>query len=229
MKKCVKHKCSFPCGEISFLLANLLSAIGIALQVKANLGVSMVAAPAYLLSEKLSWLTFGGAELAVQGFLFLLCCLVTRKFVYKRLLSFVAAIPYSWILDFVMELFSGINLSGFIEKIALFLFGSIVLSLRIALYFRSYLPCQVYEMFVKCIAEHFSVDTTKVKSFYDWSSFTIAGVMSLAFFHGIHGIGIGTLLCTVTNAPLIRFWGNIGDKRFTFAPLFPKLEIYLKE
>ena len=50
MKKCVKHKCSFPCGEISFLLANLLSAIGIALQVKANLGVSMVAAPAYLLS-----------------------------------------------------------------------------------------------------------------------------------------------------------------------------------
>lgn len=43
MKKCVKHKCSFPGGEIAFLLANLLSAIGIALQVKANLGVSILA------------------------------------------------------------------------------------------------------------------------------------------------------------------------------------------
>ncbi|MFQ8843409.1 MAG: hypothetical protein ACLR8P_23640 [Clostridium fessum] len=46
------------CGELVFVLGTVLSALGIALQTKADIGISMVAAPAYILSLKIPVLSF---------------------------------------------------------------------------------------------------------------------------------------------------------------------------
>lgn len=40
------------CGRLAFVFGTVLSAFGIALQTKADIGISMVAAPAYIFAEK---------------------------------------------------------------------------------------------------------------------------------------------------------------------------------
>lgn len=71
------------CGELAFVLGTVLSALGIALQTKADIGISMVAAPAYILSLKIPVLSFGISECLVQCGLFILCCFITKKFAWR--------------------------------------------------------------------------------------------------------------------------------------------------
>ena len=40
----------------------------------------------------------------------------------------------------------------------------------------------------------------------------------ILFFGKLVGIGVGTILCTVINAPMIAAWGNFLDKHFHFDP-----------
>lgn len=185
------------------------SSLGIALQVRANLGVSMVAAPAYILSLKWTWLSFGRVEWLVQGLLFLLCCLLTGRVQWRFLSSFAVAIPYGILLDGMLWLCRGVAPMGLAARLAVFLVGCVVLALGIALFFRSDLPCQMYEMFVKAMADHWRVPQARVKLIYDWSSLLLAIALTLACFQTFKGIGPGTVLCTVVNAPLIGLWERV--------------------
>ncbi len=49
-----------------------------AMLAAADLGMSMVVAPAYIVSIKVSALTFGQAEYIVQGILFVVFCIVMK-------------------------------------------------------------------------------------------------------------------------------------------------------
>lgn len=198
---------------IVFIAATLFSSLGIALQVKANLGISMVAAPAYILSLRLEWLSFGQAEWLIQGFLYILCCLLTKKFQSKILYSFVVAIPYGAVLDGMLWLCDKLSPSDFISQILIFLLGSVILALGIALFFHSDLPCQMYEMFVKTMAGYWGMKPTTLKLVYDWSSLLCAVIMTIVFFQAIRGIGIGTILCTIINAPLIQLWNRLIQRK----------------
>ena len=58
-------------SEIAYLLGTVLLALGTAMLVFGNFGVSMVVAPAFVLHMKLSavwsWFSFGVAEYLLQG------------------------------------------------------------------------------------------------------------------------------------------------------------------
>lgn len=69
--------------EIAYVLGIILVALGTALVERANFGVSMVVAPAYVIYQKLSqtfsFFTFGMAEYLLQGLLILLIIIIVRK------------------------------------------------------------------------------------------------------------------------------------------------------
>lgn len=65
----------------------------------ANFGISMIVAPAYILSLKTGFLTFGQAEYVLQAGLFIVFCLVMRKFKAVYLSSFVTCLIYGAVLD----------------------------------------------------------------------------------------------------------------------------------
>lgn len=56
-------------AELAYVLGLIILALGVALMEKADLGISMVVAPAYLISLKVSFLTFGRAEYTLQAVL----------------------------------------------------------------------------------------------------------------------------------------------------------------
>ena len=95
--------------ELAYALGLVILDLGTALMERANFGMSMVVAPAYLLHLKISqfWpvFSFGMAEYVFQAFLLILLSLVMGRFKKGYLFSFVTAVLYGLILDAVTWLF----------------------------------------------------------------------------------------------------------------------------
>ena len=86
-------------SEVVYILAVALLSLAVAMLTAANFGVSMIVAPAYLLSLKVGILTFGQAEYVIQAGLFIIFCIVMRGFRAVYLSSFVTCLIYGAALD----------------------------------------------------------------------------------------------------------------------------------
>ena len=85
--------------EMAYAIGILALALGTALMEKADYGMSMVVAPAYLIylkiSESVSWFTFGMAEYSLQAILIIILAIVMHRFKRKYLFSFIIfTVPY---------------------------------------------------------------------------------------------------------------------------------------
>ena len=221
-------------AELVYAAAIILISFSVAMISCTGFGVSMVVAPAYLLSLKFPEIfTFGLAEYVVQGMLMLVFCIVIRKFKIVYLTAFITCLIYGAVLDLWRLIIPAFNPSvtepgtlSFTFSLILFVFGNLITALSIAMFFRTYLYPQVYDLFVKGVSEFYKINTNKFKVIYDFSSLAVSVVMTLAFFGRIEGIGLGTLAVTVVNGALIAFWCRIIDKYFVIKPTFEKFAKY---
>ena len=217
-------------GELAYILAILLLSFGVALTSAADLGLSMVVSPAYILSQKLGFLTFGQSEYVMQALLFLLFCILMGRVKPIYFASFGTCLIYGAVLDLwrwiIPMLNPNVTAPGSFPmavRILLFLIGMLISSLAIALFFKTYLYPQVYEMFVKYVSDRFSVNRIKFKRCFDGSMLLLAVVMTLCFFQKFVGIGVGTIVLTLFNGIQIGWFDRKLDECCTFTPTFPKL------
>lgn len=66
-------------GEFVYVAAILLLSLAVAMLSAANFGVSMIVAPAYIISQKLGVITFGQGEYLVQSLLFVAFCILMKR------------------------------------------------------------------------------------------------------------------------------------------------------
>ena len=232
-------------SEFLWLFGMIFVAFGVSICNKANLGVSMIAAPAFVVSEAISsfWSGFsvGVTEYLIQGLMLLVLCLVVRRFNWRYLLAFAVAVLYGYILDFFLWIFSGISFDEVWLRWVMLLVGDAITALGVACFFRTYMPLQVYELFVAEIASCFRLNINKTKLCFDMAFLLISLILAVSLFGdvktfdfsailyvGFHNIGLGTLVTTVINSPLIAFMGKLIDRVFGTKPAFPKLEYFLK-
>lgn len=214
-------------NEIAWVLGIVLCALGVCLMTKADFGLSMIAAPAYILHtgfiKIFPWYTQGTSEYIFQGVLLIVLCIVLRRFRFRYLLSFVTAVLFGLMLDGWFLVFGG---NGAYEELAArvsaFIAGELITGVAIAFFFRTSLPLQIYELVVTELAGRYSWKNTTVKQIYDIVSLFLS--LALAFFvnHNMTGIGIGTVIVAAVNAPLIALFGKLLDKAFVFNSLFIK-------
>lgn len=214
-------------NEVAWVLGVLLCTFGIALCTKAGLGLSMIAAPPYIIHLKMTnifpWYTQGTSEYIFQAFLIIITCITCRRFKFKYILSFVTALASGFALDGWFFLLGG---NGVVSSMALrvifFALGEAITALAIAFYFRTDLPLQAYELLVSEISEKFALDKNKVKQVNDACYFFGSIILALVLNHSIKGVGLGTIVITVVNAPLITIFGKLLDKLFVFDHLFKR-------
>lgn len=223
MKKIKLH------SETVYVLGILILSFSVAMITATNFGVSMIVAPAYLLSLKLPFLTFGQSEYIVQGLLFIVFCILMKKIKLMYFFSFITGIFYGAVLDlwraFIPHFNPAITTPGVLPitlKVIYFVLGMSMTSFSIALLFRAYIYPQVYDFFVKGICEHYSLDRGKFKSGFDASFFLISLIMTFLLFGAVKGIGIGTIIMTVFNGLLIATFGKFIDKYFEITVAFPR-------
>ena len=95
-------------SELLWLLGDIFVAIGVAICSKADLGVSMIAAPAFVVYEAIAplWSGFsvGMTEYIIQGLMLIILCLIVRRFNWRYLLAFAVAVLYGYTLNLFLWL-----------------------------------------------------------------------------------------------------------------------------
>lgn len=195
--------------ELAYIVGIIVLALGTAFMERANFGMSMVVAPAYLVylkvSQYYSWFTFGMAEYCFQALLIIVLSITLVRFKKKYLFSFVTAFIYGNILDLLMKIVGMIPEGGYVQRIVFYLTGLIICAIGVAFLFHTYITPEAYELFVMEIAEKYNKDIHITKTIYDCCSCFLAIIMSFTFygFLRFEGVKIGTIVCAIINGWLI--------------------------
>lgn len=214
-------------SELAYATGIIGLALGTAFMEKANMGISMVVAPAYLLYLKLSqfwpFVTFGMAEYTMQGCLLVVMVVVLRKFKVAYLFSFITAIIYGFALDCSIAFIAHINASNFILRTAFYIIGLLLCAVGVAFIFHTYIAPEVYELFVKEVSTKTHIKISRFKTGYDCVSCLIGIIMSFLFFGLFHfeGVKLGTVICALVNGVTIGLISKGLDKHFDFVDLLP--------
>lgn len=212
--------------EISYVLGLIIMSLGAAFTVLAELGMSMVVAPAYILhlklSETLPWFSFGISEYFVQGFLVLLTAAIMRRFKLSYLFSFVTAVLYGTMLDGAIYLTSFVPADTLALRFLWCILGTVLCAIAVSLFLHTYISPEAYELILKEITTTFSLNVTRTKMIYDVTSTIISVILSFSFFGfgEFHGIGIGTLICALISGFIVGKTSNILDHFFRFEHRF---------
>ncbi len=232
-------------SELLWLFGIIFVALGVAICSKADLGVSMIAAPAFVVSEKLyllsDFFTVGVVEYLIQGLMLIVMCFLVRRFDWRYLLAFAVAVIYGYTLDLFLLLFDGVVFEAIWLRWIMLIVGDIITALGVACFFRTYMPLQVYELFVSEISSKFAVDINRVKRGFDIALLILSVLLALVLFLDVnifdwskigstcfHSIGLGTILTTLINSPIIKLLGKLLDKIFEPTALISSLEQKLK-
>ena len=215
-------------SEAAYVLGIVILALGTAMMERADFGVSMVVAPAYLLhlkvSQTWSWFSFGMAEYCMQAVLLVLLAIVMRKWKMQYFFSFCTALFYGFVLDGCIRLVGLLPFEGPVGSILLFVIGMILCAMAISLLFHTYVVPEAYELFVKEVSAGFGKNINITKTVYDCCSCVIAILLSFLFFGLGHfeGVKWGTILCALVNGTLIGICSKGFDKWFEFPDYFKK-------
>ena len=208
--------------ELSYILGVVLLAFNTAVMEKADFGVSMVVAPAYLLylklSEFLPFFTFGMAEYLLQATLLVIMCLTIRRFKVSYLFSFVTTVLYGIVLDASMIILQHVVCDTLISSLLIYILGILGTTMGVSLLFHTYISPAVYELFVKEVSSHFNKKLSTFKTAYDCVSCAIAILMSFVFFGlwKFEGVKFGTIVCALVNGLIISMFSKIFEHFFTF-------------
>lgn len=222
-------------SEINYLLSIILLAFAVCLTKAADFGMSMIVAPAFILSERISFLSFGVCEYIIQGILLISFCILVKKVRFPYISAFITSIIYGFVLDLFGSIIPFFNAQiippesiSLPLRILFFVVGCILTTFSVALSFHTYILPQMVDFFVRGITNHFNLKLGSFKTIFDLSYFLVAIIMSLLFFGELHGVGIGTLIMALTGGVMIGFFDRMISKYTDRKPIFEKAEKYFK-
>ncbi len=209
-------------SELAYVFGIVFVAFGVVLMEKADFGVSMVVAPAYLLYRWLSptfgFVTFGMAEYCLQAFLLIVMIAVLRKFRLAFLFSFVTAVVYGFVLDGFMLLGAYLPADRIWMRVVYYVVGMVFCAAGVSAMFHTYISPEVYELFVKEVSSHFGFNINRLKTVYDCTSCLIGVIMSFLAFGLWHfeGVKWGTVVCALVNGWTIGRFSKFYETHWEF-------------
>lgn len=107
-------------------------------------------------------------------------------------------------------------------RIVMFILGVPMSAFSIALFSKTYLYPEVYDLFFMGISKKYCIKTAVFKTCFDAFMLVLGTTMTLAFFKKFVGINWGTLVMTVCNGTLISLFSKLLDKCIDVKPIFKR-------
>lgn len=214
-------KKNFP-TELAYLIGITVLAFGTAFMERADFGMSMIVAPAYLLHLKVSqilpFFSFGMAEYTLQAALLIALAIVMRRFKLSYLFSFGTAVFYGFLLDIFLKVTGNLPGEIFGLRVVYYVVGMLLCTGGVSLLFHTYISPEAYELFVKEVSAKTHMNINKFKTIYDCVSCVVAILLSFLFFGWWHfeGIKLGTIICALINGLMIGGFTKIFEAVFEF-------------
>lgn len=182
---------------------------GVALSVKADLGVSPISCIPYVFSLKFPF-TLGELTIALNSFFILLQVVLLRKdFQLIQFIQLPVVFLFGFFIDLSMLLISGLAVSGYVMQILLCLTGCVIMGWGVFLEVKSKVTFLAGEGLAMAITKTFHQEFGKSKVSVDSSMVIVGVVSSFLFFHQLLGIREGTILSALLVGFIARFFNKI--------------------
>lgn len=200
-------------------------AFGVALSVKANIGVSPISCIPFVYSLKLPF-TLGELTIAFNILLIILQIILLKKnYQLIQLVQLPVVFVFGLFIDYSLSLVSCLNITTYLWQFFLCLLSCLFIALGVFLEVKANITFLPGEGLALAISETFKKEFGKAKIGVD-CSFVILGVASsFIFLHQLQGIREGTIVAAI----LVGFIAKFISKRFALINSLPEVNVNKNE
>jgi uncharacterized membrane protein YczE/cytidylate kinase len=191
-----------------FVVGLFLLAMGIAISVKANLGISPISCVPYVYSLKLP-LSMGMLSILLQVLFIILQIILLRKdFKPVQLLQLPVALLFGFFIDFTMFLVSGVQVTSYVMAWVFCLLSCVIVAFGIFLEVKANVMYLSVEGLALAIAKVYKKEFGKVKVGIDCTVVAVGIVSSFLMLHSLQGIREGTVASAILVGLIARVYGK---------------------
>lgn len=188
-----------------FIFGLFVMAFGVALSVKANLGVSPISCIPYVYSIKLP-LTLGQLTIAFNIFLIVLQIILLRQnYRLVQLVQIPVVFLFGFFIDFTLNIVSGLYLSNYVWQMFCCLLSCVMVAFGVFLEVKAHITYLPGEGLAMAIADTFKKEFGKAKIGVDCSMVFLAIASSFIFLHQLQGIREGTIVAAILVGFIAKF------------------------
>ena len=177
-----------------FVIGVMINSFGVALITKAALGTSPISSVPYVLSLKFTP-TLGEFTFVMNlAFIALQPILLRRDYKPIQLLQVFVNLLFSWFIDVSMNLLGWFEPQNIAVELIALLLGCAVLGFGISVEVAPDVLRVPGEGLVGALAQVTKIRFGSVKVAFDVTLVAISLTLSLIFFHGLNGLGLGTVI-----------------------------------
>ena len=177
-----------------FVIGVMINSFGVALITKAALGTSPISSVPYVLSLKFTP-TLGEFTFVMNlAFIALQPILLRRDYKPIQLLQVFVNLLFSWFIDVSMNLLGWFEPQNIVVELIALLLGCAVLGFGISVEVAPDVLRVPGEGLVGALAQVTKIRFGSVKVAFDVTLVAISLTLSLIFFHGLNGLGLGTVI-----------------------------------
>lgn len=199
-----------------FVLGVLINSFGVALITQAALGTSPISSIPYVLSLRFP-ITLGEFTF-ILNLVYILgqIVLLRRAFQPIQLLQIAVNVIFSAFIDVSMNLLSWLQPDHIAVKLIALILGCAILGVGISIEVAPDVLVVPGEGIVRAMTQVSGKRFGSVKVLFDCTLVAIALILSFLFFHGLNGLGLGTVI----SALIIGRFVNLYNR---YLPLIPYL------
>lgn len=188
-----------------FFVGVAINSFGVAFITQAALGTSPISSVPYVLSLK--FVPTLGQFTFVFNLLFILIqfLLLRKDFPPIQFLQILVNLFFSACLDVSMGLLAFLQPQQFLARLVCLLIGCAVLALGISIEVAPNVLMVPGEGIVKALAVVTGKRFGSIKVLFDVTLILIAVLLSFLFFHGINGLGLGTIVSALIVGQIVNF------------------------
>ena len=202
------HKRRLALRYLFFALGVAINSFGIAVITKAALGTSPISGVAYVLDLAFPP-TLGEFTFVINlVFIGIQIALLRRDFQPVQFLQIVVNVVFSALIDVSMAALGTFEPTGLAAQLAALLIGCTILAFGIAVEVAPNVIVVPGEGAVRAISSVSAKPFGSCKVAFDVTLVAIALVLSLAFFRGIQGLGIGTVVSALLVGRIVNLFNR---------------------
>lgn len=191
------------------LLGLIITALGLAVSVHLNLGISPITTLPYALSLAFPALSLGTFTFLQHMVFFLLTVLLLRRdFKLFQLLQLVCSLVFGYFVDFWNLLLGWLTPESYVLRLALLLVGCVIVALGFSLIFTSKVALEANTAFLNALSLRTGKAYSTLKTISDIVIILLAAAVSLVFLHTVVGIREGTVISALIIGPIAGFFNK---------------------
>lgn len=189
-----------------FLLGLAINSFGIALMTKSALGTSQISSIPYVLSLRFEHLSFGMTTFLINMiFVAGEIVLLKKDFHPVQFLQIPLALVFSVIIDVSTAVLWWYAPEHLAVRLIGLLAGCLILAVGLAIELAPNVIVVPGEGIVRAISQICGLEFGRVKVRFDVTLVLIALAMSFLFFHGLRGLGLGTIVSALLVGRIVTF------------------------